>query len=185
MSCLDGIPFLYQGDELGLVDGVIAEEHQADPIALRNPGTTDGRDASRTPMPWDDGPGNGFTTAAEAWLPSLPRRREETVEYQRVTMGTPLQHFRSLVGLRRNTAIWSKPIVSLERDHLVTRIARPGAYVVANLGLDAAPLQLPAGDWRVAFQSWPIPAPEHGETASIPQFAPAESTIVFLDQSGA
>ena len=185
MFCLDGLPFLYQGDELGLEDGEIAPGHLADPISTRNPGTTDGRDASRTPMPWRGGPSEGFTTASSAWLPSRPRRIEETVEYQRATPGTPLHHVRALVGLRKNPALWRDPIVSCEREGLVTRLRRPHGYTVSNLSELDAPVGLPPGKWRVAFRSWPVSGPEAAESTTIPDTVPPETTIVFVEQPGA
>jgi alpha-glucosidase len=66
---LRGTPFLYQGDEIGQVDGVIEREELLDPVGLRFFPYA-GRDPSRTPMPWHSGPGAGFTDpAARPWLP--------------------------------------------------------------------------------------------------------------------
>ena len=58
---LGGSPYLYQGQELGIGDGLVAQEDQADPIAVRNRHSS-GRDGTRTAMPWDSGPANGFTS---------------------------------------------------------------------------------------------------------------------------
>jgi alpha-glucosidase len=67
---LRGTPFLYQGDEIGLVDGSIAREDVLDAVGLRFWPYYKGRDAERTPMPWAPGPGGGFTEAGVAtWLP--------------------------------------------------------------------------------------------------------------------
>jgi alpha-glucosidase len=56
---LPGTAVLYQGDELGLGDVPLPPEEAPDPVARLMPGR--GRDPQRTPMPWDAGPGAGFT----------------------------------------------------------------------------------------------------------------------------
>jgi alpha-glucosidase len=67
---LRGTPFLYQGDEIGLTDGPIAQSDLRDAVGIRFWPYYKGRDAERTPMPWSDGPGGGFTEAGvRTWLP--------------------------------------------------------------------------------------------------------------------
>jgi alpha-glucosidase len=66
---LRGTPFLYAGDEIGLVDGVVEKEDLLDPVGVRF-WPYAGRDPERTPMPWAPGPGGGFTDAGvRLWLP--------------------------------------------------------------------------------------------------------------------
>jgi alpha-glucosidase len=97
---LPGVPFLYQGDELGLDDGELDSTSAQDPIAVRNPGA-EGRDPVRTPMLWDPGPGFGFTTGTP-WLPfGHNRRPEQAVEAQRGVEGSPLERTRELLHVRR------------------------------------------------------------------------------------
>jgi alpha-glucosidase len=67
---LRGTPVLYQGDEIGLTDGEMTKAALRDPIGLQYWPHASGRDPERTPMPWADGPGRGFTSVdAEPWLP--------------------------------------------------------------------------------------------------------------------
>jgi alpha-glucosidase len=67
---LRGTPFLYQGDEIGLTDGPIAQSDLRDAVGIRYWPYYKGRDAERTPMPWSDRPGGGFTEAGvRTWLP--------------------------------------------------------------------------------------------------------------------
>jgi alpha-glucosidase len=67
---LRGTPFLYQGDEIGLTDGPIAQSDLRDAVGIRYWPYYKGRDAARTPMPWSPGPGGGFTRPGVAtWLP--------------------------------------------------------------------------------------------------------------------
>ncbi|MGD0882174.1 MAG: alpha-amylase family glycosyl hydrolase [Acidimicrobiales bacterium] len=70
LLCLRGTPVLYQGDELGLCDTDVPPERMADPLGVRYWPAYAGRDGARTPMPWRDGPGGGFTRpGVEPWLP--------------------------------------------------------------------------------------------------------------------
>jgi alpha-glucosidase len=97
---MPGVPFLYQGDELGLDDGQLAETAAQDPIALRNPGA-EGRDPVRTPMLWEPTPGYGFTTGTP-WLPFGDNRRpEQSAVAQQGVAGSPLERTRELLRVRR------------------------------------------------------------------------------------
>ena len=67
---LRGTPTIYYGDELGHPDVPVPPEREQDPWGLRVPGLGLSRDPARTPMPWTDEPGAGFTVAGvEPWLP--------------------------------------------------------------------------------------------------------------------
>lgn len=82
---LRGTPFLYQGQEIGMVDFDFDGVDQLDDVESRNVNrilsayhvpeglkwkiiARTSRDNARTPMQWDDGPNAGFTTADRAWL---------------------------------------------------------------------------------------------------------------------
>ncbi len=97
---LPGVAFLYQGQELGLEDGVLRSEEVTDPVEVRNPGTQ-GRDGCRTPMPWGAGPNVGFSGAVSTWLPAS-HRVEESVAVQRDDPSSHLHLVRRLVALRRD-----------------------------------------------------------------------------------
>ncbi len=60
---LPGMAFCYQGEELGLSDSATPASELQDPLAVRNQAPELGRDRVRTPMPWQPGPGHGFTSA--------------------------------------------------------------------------------------------------------------------------
>jgi len=66
---LRGTAFLYQGDEIGMVDTVLEKDQLRDPVGIHFYPVY-GRDPERTPMQWEDVPGGGFTAAGvEPWLP--------------------------------------------------------------------------------------------------------------------
>jgi alpha-glucosidase len=142
---LPGSPFLYQGDELGLDDGVLPPGVAEDPIALRNPGIT-GRDPQRVPMPWAPGPGFGFTSGTP-WLPFGSNREDaQTVAAQQGVPGSHLERTRALLRARDHLPTltdgspthWltdTGPLVVVERGE-------PGAagavLVVLNVGDEPA-----------------------------------------------
>jgi alpha-glucosidase len=100
---LRGTPILYYGDELAMRETVVAPEREVDPVARRRDPERPGRDGARTPMPWSDAPGAGFTAAgAEPWLPFGDL--SVNVEAQRADPGSPLRLVRDLVALRRERA---------------------------------------------------------------------------------
>ena len=69
-----------------------------DPVGLRD--GEPGRDGARTPMPWSDAPGAGFTApGVEPWLPFGDLGRN--VAAQRADRGSILHLVRDLVALRR------------------------------------------------------------------------------------
>ncbi len=61
---LRGTPYLYAGEELGLLDADVPEQARVDP---------GGRDGSRAPIPWDATPAHGWP--ARPWLPWPPQAR--------------------------------------------------------------------------------------------------------------
>lgn len=95
---LRGTPFLYQGQELALPDGVVPPERVVD-VA--------GRDPERCPIPWQPpsqaGPGAGFTTGAP-WLPVLPAAEALNAQTQDSDPRSALWLTRRLLALRRDFA---------------------------------------------------------------------------------
>ena len=97
---LRGTPTLYYGEELGMPDIAVPPGRHQDPFGQRYPEKS--RDRCRAPMPWADGPGRGFTTAAEPWLP-LPAHTP-SVEAQRADPASMLTLYRRLIALRQGSA---------------------------------------------------------------------------------
>ena len=130
---LQGTPFIYQGEELGLpntrfakrtelrdiemcnafvnyVDtGILSQEH------LMRFANYKGRDTGRTPMPWDGSPRAGFTTGTP-WIKLGDTHRTLNVENQDADEHSVLNWFRTLIGFRRND-----------------RVIRDGEYRVYNI----------------------------------------------------
>ncbi len=134
---LPGMPWLFQGDELGLDDADLGQGIAHDPIAVRNPGAT-GRDAVRAPMLWEPGDGFGFTTGAP-WLPFGRNRGDQhTVAVQRDDAASPLQRTRALLHARRGVPalLGDAPLTWLDdaADDVVAYRRGDEAVVILNTG---------------------------------------------------
>jgi alpha-glucosidase len=99
---LRGTPFLYYGDEIGLPEVPQDWRTALDPVARRTGDASRNRDVGRTPMPWSDEPGGGFTTSgATPWLP-FGDLAAHNVAAQREDPGSTLHLVRDLIALRRS-----------------------------------------------------------------------------------
>jgi alpha-glucosidase len=90
---LRGAPFVYYGEELGLEDAVMPPERVVDP---------GGRDACRSPIPWDGGPGHGWP-GAEPWLPWSPDPKTRNVEALRADGRSILHLYKRILAARRSS----------------------------------------------------------------------------------
>jgi alpha-glucosidase len=103
---LPGALCLYQGDELGLTDAEIPDDIPAQQIkdsfgqALYP--DIPGRDASRTPMPWQaDAANAGFTEAKQPWLPIPEEHIPYAVDVQHKDSNSLLNTWRRLLHWRK------------------------------------------------------------------------------------
>ena len=142
---LRGTPVLYQGDEIGLTDGVLTKEQVLDPVGLRFWPYYAGRDPERTPMPWDRTTNGGFTSAgATAWLPLADAPMN--VAEQRGDPDSVLHLVRDVIAFRRTS-----PDL-LRGDYLSSSVGddvwtwRRGAATLVALNLSPAPRELSVGD---------------------------------------
>jgi alpha-glucosidase len=99
---LPGSAYIYQGEELGLLEVIdLPEELLADPIWERSGHQIRGRDGCRVPIPWTrSGPSLGFGSAAP-WLPQPKSWGELSVEAQLGAEGSTLELYRAALALRR------------------------------------------------------------------------------------
>jgi alpha-glucosidase len=144
---LRGTPVLYQGDEIGLGDTEVPRERLRDPLGVLYWPAYAGRDAMRTPMPWRNAPGGGFTgPAVEPWLP-FGDLAACNVEDQRDEPGSALRLVRDLIALRRETpALQSGPYRTLELEgaggaHAWAWSRGDRIVVMAAMGADVAALE--------------------------------------------
>ncbi len=132
-SCLPGVPVFYQGEELGLVDGIVPPSAKLDPVGSEGD-VAAGRDGCRTPMPWRPGGQNGFTEGTP-WLSSSQRDEDETAEAQAVEAGSWYHQYRSLLAARRGIGPLTGEDVHWEDDGVgpVVRYRRGPVSVAANV----------------------------------------------------
>ena len=102
---LRGTPFLYAGEELGLLDAEIPVESRVDP---------GGRDGCRAPLPWTAEANHGWPV--EPWLPFVTDAAQHCVATQRDDTASMLHFTRTLLDLRRRTSALRRG--SLEALHV-------------------------------------------------------------------
>jgi alpha-glucosidase len=162
LLALPGPAFIFQGDELGLVDEP-TEGRQLD---------RHGRDAFRRPMPWDASPNGGFTSGVP-WLP-VARPLTGSVAEQEQDSGSQLNLVRDLIRLRRELSHGTVPGAAGPSMEVLdsspdTVVVKRGTYVIAaNFGDEPRPAPAPA----------PATAPDSDAPASSP------STLIFEAHPG-
>ena len=142
---LRGTPTLYQGDELAIGPVPIPPDKVRDPKELRQPGIGLGRDPGRTPMPWDNSPHAGFSTA-EPWLPLNPDWPIRNVAAQEAEPASMLNFTRALLELRRAEpalCLGDYQPVACEGTLLAYRRVRGTDEVLVALNLGEAPVAMP------------------------------------------
>jgi alpha-glucosidase len=140
-----GRAFCYQGEELGRTDGPIPAGQLQDPRAVRNQAPELGRDRVRTPMPWQPGPGHGFTSAPRPSLPDPGRNDPDTIAAQRPDPGSHLRRFCDLPHLRRSPRLAaSAPVQWLSPGSPVIGYQRPEVLLAMNGGPGDATVEAPS-----------------------------------------
>lgn len=142
---LPGTPFLYQGEELGMIDADIPEDRVVDPGR---------RDGCRSPIPWTGDDLHGWS--APPWLPFGAEAPHRNVTALRDDPHSILQLYRDVLHLRRrenDLVDGSFELVELEPADTVLAYRRGERWwVVLNLGDE--PVALP-GTVEVAAATVP------------------------------
>lgn len=165
---LRGIPFIYQGQEIGMTNahwGSIEEFNDINTkdqyrVAL-DAGLTEqqalaacekmSRDNARTPMQWDSSPNAGFTTGTP-WLKVNDNYRDINVAAQENDPDSVLNYYRRLTALRkspeyRQLFTYGKFRPAFENSHRILAYYREKdnqrVLVAANFGRETQHLHLP------------------------------------------
>ena len=104
LLCLRGTIFLYQGEELGLMQANVPFERLQDPEGKCFWPDNLGRDGCRTPMPWRDGEKNAGFSPVDPWLPVDPSHLRLSVDRQSADPGSILNKSRRFIDLRARHA---------------------------------------------------------------------------------
>ncbi|MBV9928707.1 MAG: alpha-glucosidase [Acidobacteria bacterium] len=137
---LRGSPFLYYGEEIGMVTTEPKTiDEVRDPVGRRYWPANKGRDGERTPMQWDATANAGFTRGTP-WLPVPPSARERNVAAEARDPNSVLNFYRQLIALRRRSpALLDGDYASIGTDphvYAYRRRAR-GQTVIVVLNMSA------------------------------------------------
>lgn len=164
---LRGIPFIYQGQEIGMENMDFTSMEQIDDISTideykvaLNAGCTEkealqaasafSRDNARTPVQWNTEKNAGFTTGTP-WLEVNPDYKEINVESQLTDSGSLLSFYKKMTALRKtqeykDTFVYGsfKPYKE-DQENLIayTRTEEKNILVMGNLQSQSRNVELP------------------------------------------
>lgn len=164
---LRGLPFLYQGQEIGMMNCRMEDIEEYDDINTKdqyqvalNAGCSKeealeacyhmSRDNARTPMQWNAKENAGFTTG-RPWLKCNENYKEINVENQLLEEHSVLSYYKELIKLRKDQAyqdalIYGDFVPLYEEDENIFAFSRKGEtqeiLVVANFGRNAAEVEV-------------------------------------------
>ena len=176
---LQGTPYIYQGEELGMTNACFPLEDCRDIETLNlykerlEKGYSEeeimrsihakGRDNARTPMQWSVGPNAGFTTGSP-WIRVNPNYRQINAEQQIGEPASVYNYYKRLIELRKKTLVVQNGRYELlcPEDPSVFAYKRCAAgstlYVVCNFyGEGAEGPLLPVHDEDVLISNYPDP----------------------------
>lgn len=172
---LRGLPFLYQGQEIGMRNCPMDSIEDYDDINTKDQyrtaleaGCTEeealdacirySRDNARTPMQWSHEKEAGFTTG-KPWLKVNPNYTEINVEDQLNDEDSVLHFYKKLIALRkseayRETLIFGRFVPAFEADEDVFAFYRESEsgdriFIAANFGKEEKMLTLPEKNYTV------------------------------------
>ncbi|MEW6269142.1 MAG: alpha-amylase family glycosyl hydrolase [Thermodesulfobacteriota bacterium] len=155
---LRGTPFLYYGEEIGMLDVKIPRSRLQDPLGKAYWPLPVGRDPARTPMQWSAEPHAGFSSV-EPWLPVHREHVEINAARAEADPGSLLHWYRGLIRLRRDEPVLRRGTYRrLEQGAGVLGFVREhdGDRIAVLLNFESRPRQaiLPTGaTWRVLAAS--------------------------------
>ena len=175
---LKGLPWIYQGQEIGMENVKISSIEEVDDIssigeykvALEAGRTKEealravekyGRDNARTPFQWDDGKEAGFTTG-KPWLRVNPNKDRINLKSQRNDPQSVYQYYRKLTRLKKDPAYtevltYGELVPYLEEQPHVMAYLRKNEeqklLVIANFQKEPQTLPLPAEVKKVVLSS--------------------------------
>ncbi len=147
---LRGSVCLYQGEELGLTEAVIAFEDLQDPYGIRFWPEYKGRDGCRTPMVWESNGTYGGFSSGKPWLPVSQDHIARAANREDVDQSSVLAHYRRMIAFRKaHPALVSGSIRFVETPDDVLGFIREGGgeKILALFNLGSAPVtaDLPPG----------------------------------------
>ena len=176
---LRGLPFIYQGQELGMENVPFKSIDEVDDISTLDeykvaldagltPETAlktvarHSRDNARTPMQWTGGKNAGFT-AGTPWLRVNPNYTSINVEDERKDPDSVFHFYRQLIALRKNpeykeTVVYGALEPFMEDRHNLMAYYRKGdktLLVAGNYQWEEQEITLPAACKKVLINNYP------------------------------
>ncbi len=176
---LKGLPFIYQGQELGMENVPFSSIDEIDDISTLDEyqvaldaGLTPAealkvvakfsRDNARTPMHWSAGENAGFTTG-KPWLKVNPNYTSINVESQMDDPDSVRSFYRELIALRKNpeykeTVVYGVLKPYLEDRHNLMAYYRKGdrtLLVIGNYQKEEQTVELPSSYQKVLLNNYP------------------------------
>lgn len=119
LHMLQGTPYIYQGEELGMINypftdisqfrdveninayhELVEKEHSREKKELVTCFQYKSRDNARTPMQWDDSENAGFTTGTP-WIAVNPNYKEINAKQQIENVSSVFHYYKKLIALRK------------------------------------------------------------------------------------
>jgi alpha-glucosidase len=168
MLGLPGAAYLYQGEELGLPDGIdIPERLRQDPTFARTGGERLGRDGCRVPLPWRaDERHFGFGAGNDPWLPMPSSFAGLARDLQASSPSSHLSLYRKMLEIRRELDLGRGSLAWAEDWCTGSSLAYVNGTTLVLMNLNHEPLEMPAGQVLVrSAASGPDGLLASGETA--------------------
>ena len=163
-----GLPFIYQGQEIGMENVVFTSIREVDDIStldeyevcLREGFSEEealrivnrySRDNARTPVQWDSSKNAGFTTGTP-WLPLNPNYKKINVAEQEKDPESVLSYYKKLTALRKNpeykeTMVYGDFVPFMADEDRLMAFYRKGEktlLILGNYRKEERELELPA-----------------------------------------
>ncbi|SEA23083.1 oligo-1,6-glucosidase/alpha-glucosidase [Thalassobacillus cyri] len=203
---MQGTPFIYQGQEIGMTNAKFDSIDDYDDVAIKNMYYNDleegnsheeimeviwknGRDNSRTPMQWNDTENAGFTTGTP-WLKLNPNYTEINVQKAMNDPDSVYHYYKQLIDLRKGSdvLIYGSYDLVLEGYDSIYAYSRTlddeKVLVFTNLFEEEAVLELPADqqdkEAELLISNYDI---DPGEGLTSATFKPYEARVYKLNSS--
>lgn len=200
---MQGTPFIYQGQEIGMTNVKFDSMDDYDDVAMKNlyrlekeAGKSheeimqviwkNGRDNSRTPMQWDTTENAGFSTG-KPWMKVNPNYTEINVERAKQDPYSIYHHYKKLIALRAANPVTVYGTYDLilpedERIYAYTRsLGHQKLLVMSNLTSNEAlfdlPLDLEFVSSELLLHNYEVDPAEQIETVAL---RPYESRVYML-----
>ncbi|MDQ0827184.1 alpha-glucosidase [Arthrobacter sp. B2I5] len=153
MLGLPGAAYLYQGEELGLPDGIDIPGHlRQDPTFARTEGQRLGRDGCRVPLPWRAGDKHlGFSSGSDPWLPIPASFGGLARDLQAESPSSHLSLYRTALACRRDLDLGRGSLSWAEDWCTGSSLGYVNGTTLVLMNLNHEPLEIPAG--RVLVRS--------------------------------